>query len=195
MKEFYILKSLSEAEEFIRIKGNVANIKIPVMKSEIQHLDKKRVVFDISEEGGLEIPDLICKEGIVLVSDRVKQLFDAMGIEYVFWKEADIHSERFGIHETFWIIVPPRIDCLDLDKSEWDPQWDFEEGIVPMLESKKIVIRPELTGRFQIFKILGVMDNNIYVDKALYEAMNSCNYNGITFIKGEGGRFDAITPH
>lgn len=183
MKEFYILKSLSEAEEFIKIKGSVAKIKIPVMKSEIHHLDKKRIMFDISEEGGLEIPDLIYQEGVFLLSDRIKQRFDAVGIDYVFWKEADIHSEQFGIHETFWVIVPPRIDCIDLDKSELNLQWNFEEGLLPMLESRKIVIQPELTGRFQVFKILGVMDNNIYVEEELYEAMNQYELKGITFIK------------
>lgn len=183
MSEIYVLKSLSGAEEYIKIKGDISNIKIPVIKSEIQYLNKEKIELSISESGGLEIPDIIYYEGIFFVSNKLKLFFDSMGIDYVFWKASDIHSEQFGIHETFWILVPQRIDCLDIDKSVFDLEWDFQDGLLPMLKIQKIVIQPKLIGNFHIFKILGIMDNNIYVTKELFEKISSCNFKGIDFLK------------
>ena len=183
MSDIYVLKSLSNAEEYIKINGNISNIKIPVMKSEIHHLDKKTIEFSISDEGGLSIPDLIYYEGIFLFSNKLKQALDERNIDYVFWKKADVNSEQFGIHESFWIIVPPRIDCIDIDKSDLNFEWDFEGGLLPMLEANKIVIQNKLVGRFEVFKLLGIMDNNIYITSKLREVIISKGFEGIEFLK------------
>lgn len=183
MLEIYVLKTLSAAEEYIQIEGNITDIKIPLLKSELQYLNKEKIVFDISEEGGLEIPDALYYDGSFLVSDKFKRLLDSLNIDYIFWKPADIHSEQFGIHETFWIMVPPRIDCLDIDESVYNTKWDFQDGLLPMLEVEKIIVDPKLIGRFHLFKILGVLDNNIYVTNQLVEKLKPYHLKGVCFFK------------
>ena len=183
MKDIYILKSLSGAQEYIKLEGNVEDIKIPVMKSEIQHLDKKRIELTVSEEGGLEVPDLIYYEGLFLLSSRLKQLLDSRKMDYVFWKGVDIQNERLGIHESFWLIVPPRIDAIDRENSDLVLEWNFDYGLIPLLKVNKVVIRDKAIGRFELFKLLGVMDNNIYVTKELYDIIVAKEFEGIGFIK------------
>ena len=183
MSGLYVLKSLSAAEEYIKVKGDISNIKLPIRKSETQYLNKEKIELGILESGGLEIPDVIYYESIFLISNRLKQLFDTVGIDYVFWKPADIHSEQFGIHETFWIIVPQRIDCLDIDNSIFDSEWDFQDGLVPMLNIEKIAVLSKNIGNFQIFKILGITDNNIYITRELFEKISLGDFKGIDFLK------------
>ena len=182
MDKIYIMKTLSGAEEYIKLEGNLAQLKEACIKSEIQYLSHEKVTFQVSEQGGLEIPDVICQEGIVFISSQIKEMLDLEGIDYVFYKQADIISDKYGIHENFWIMVPPRIDCIDLDKSDFVAEWDFEEGLVPVLNVNEIRIMPKLLGRFEIFKIFGIADNNIYVRERIYQVLNSGHYEGITFI-------------
>lgn len=182
MGEFYMLKSLSAAEEYIKLKGRLSGLKGPCIKSEIQYLDRAGILLGISDEGGLEIPDVIYQDGIFFVSGQVKDLLDSQGIDYVFYKEADIVSDKFGIHETFWIMVPPRIDCVDVDKSHIRLEWDFEDGLAPMLDAGRIRIIPKMTGRFEIFKVFGIADNNVYMSKRLYEILDSRRLEGIEFV-------------
>lgn len=186
-KKIYILQSLSSAEEYIRLKGDASKIKPYVVLSEFQYLDKSPVKMEISEDGGLEFPDLIYHEGIMFASDMFKRFLDSQKIDYLFWKQADIVSEKFGKHEKYWIMVPPRIDCLDVERSSFEKNWDWDNGLLPQLEATKIVVDPARVGNFQIFKILGINDNNIYVTKELCEQLEARNFEGVEFYKLKGG--------
>lgn len=182
MNHIYALKALSSAEEYIHLEGDFARYKIPCMKSEIQFLDREETVFTVSKEGGFEIPDMICQEGIVFLSGRVKQLLDEVGADYVFYKKVHVVSHAFGIHETYWMTVPPRIDCISLEDSILKTDWDFEDGIIPELEAEKIILSLKMVGRFQIFKIMGVRDNNIYVTQKLYDKLHSVDLEGMEYM-------------
>lgn len=182
-KKIYILQSLSSAEEYVRLKGDVSKIKPYVVLSEFQYLDKSSVKMEISEDGGLEFPDLIYHEGIMFASDMFKRFLDSQKIDYLFWKQADIVSEKFGKHEKYWIMVPPRIDCLDVERSSFEKNWDWDNGLLPQLEATKIVVDPARVGNFQIFKILGISDNNIYVAKELLDQLEAQNFEGVIFNK------------
>lgn len=69
-----------------------------------------------------------------------------------------------------------------MDKSDIDLEWDFEEGIVPILNANDIRIMPKLLGRFEIFKIFGIADNTIYIKERIYRILSSRQYEGIAFI-------------
>lgn len=182
MNNFYMLKTLSGAEEYIKLTGPLSELKTPCRKSEIQYLDKSRITLGISHDAGLEIPDIIYQDGIFFISGQMKNCLDSRGIDYVFYKQADIISDKFGIHETFWVMVPPRIDCLDIDKSDICLEWDFEDGLVPVLDANRIRLVPKMIGRFEIFKILGVADNNVYITKRLCEILRTEQFEGIEFM-------------
>lgn len=79
-----MLKTLSGAEEYIKLEGNLAQLKEACIKSEIQYLTPEKTIFQVSEQGGLEIPDIICQEGIFLISSQIKELLDSEGIDYIF---------------------------------------------------------------------------------------------------------------
>ncbi len=183
MESVYVMKLLSDTEEYIRLEGDFSALKDPCMKSEIQYLDKEKAVFQVSEEGGLELPDFMVQEGIVFVSAACKEWMEEEGMDYVFFKQAEVYSDTFGIHETYWIMVPPRIDCLDIDKSVLHLEWDFYDGLLPLLEAEKIAVFPEMAGRFQMFKILGLLDNNIYVREAFYQKAQFQGWDGVCFMK------------
>lgn len=178
----YVLKVTSNSKEYIKIDGNIANIRIPIMKSEVHLLTKERVVFDILDSGGREIPDFLYHEGILLVSDRVKEFFDSKDMDYFFYKEAILQSKSLSIYERFWIVVPPRIDCVDMSKCEINlDSYDYLNGIIPMFECENILLSEKLIGRFTMFKVLGVLDNNIYVTNNLNEEMMK-NFSGVCFV-------------
>lgn len=180
----YILKSLSGAEEYIQIIGDVSKIRMNVLKSEIHLLNDDIVQFEISEQGGLVIPDILYYEGIYLLSNRVKELLDRNNADYLHWIKAKIRSKKLGFQEKFWIIIPPKIDCVDIDRSEIDvSKWDYSDGLIPMFEYTSLRIVPKLVGRYGIFKILGIRDNNIYITDRLFEQFKSQDYDGIEFIK------------
>ncbi len=180
----YIIKCLSGAEEYIQIVGDVSKIRMHIVKSEIHLLKDDVVPFEISEQGGLLVPDVLYYEGIYLFSNRVKELLDRNKADYLHWIKADIHSEKLGIKEEFWILIPPKIDCIDIDRSDIDVSgWDYSDGIVPMFEYSSLKIIPGLLGKYEMFKILGIRDNNIYVTDRLYEQIKAQNYDGLEFIK------------
>lgn len=182
MDNIYVIKTLSLAEEYIQLEGDISKYRIPSMKSELQYIDKNEITMGISVNGGFEVPDIISKDGITFISNRFKQAFDEEHIDYLFYKKVNIISDLFGIHETFWILIPPRIDCLDLDESKIDFNWDYENGLIPMFQAEKIVILKKMLGRFEVFKIAGIQDNNIYLTEKVCNKLRSLNLEGIEYI-------------
>lgn len=165
------------------LKGDFLSLRRHCMRSEYQFLDSKPVRFEISEEGGLELPDVLLQEGIWFVADRVKDTLDNFGADYLFYKKAEIVGNKFGIFETYWILVPPRIDCLDLDESDLDGSWDFRDGLIPDMEFRKISISPGMTGRYDMFKIIGINDYNIYITSELYDVLLYGSFSGLSLFK------------
>lgn len=153
------------------------------MRSEYQFLDRKPVRFDISEDGGLELPDVILQENVWFISDKVKDTLDNYGVDYVFYKKAEIVCDKFGIFENYWIFVPPRIDCLDIDESDLDNEWDFHDGIIPNIGFRKITISSGRIGRYEIFKIMGIDDYNIYITPHMFEVLSSKSFSGLALFK------------
>lgn len=174
---------MSNAEEYIVLSGNFSDLKVHCMRSELQFLDRRPVRFEISENGGMDIPDFILQDNIWFISDKVKDTLDNCGVDYVFYKKAEIVCEKFGIFENYWIMVPPRIDCIDIDKSDFDNEWDFNDGLIPNMNYKKIAISPGMIGRFEIFKIVGVNDYNIYITPHMYEVLSSKAFSGLALFK------------
>ena len=157
--QFYTVKAFGAVEEFIKIDTGLNVIKDACRKSEIQYLDRKIITIAASESGGIEFPDLIIYEDMYLFSNDV-----------------------IGKKELYWLIVPPRIDCLDLDNSEVEDEWDFELGIIPVLHCKKTRIDEKLVGNFEVFKIAGIDDNNIYINENIKNKIININPEGIKII-------------
>lgn len=179
MNNFYVMKSLSGAEEYVDLIDSLGKDRIHYMKGETQYLCDNPVVFEVSDTGGIEIPDLIYHNGIWIASNKLKGVFDSVLANYITYKAAIIQSKQLGIMENCWIIIPPSLDCMDLDKSVYDAEWDFSFGLIPMLNVEKIVILAKNIGHYEIFKVFGVMDNNIYITKRIRDILINNNLDGV----------------
>ncbi len=183
MDEFYIMQSLCNAEEYMRIVFDTSEIKIPAIKAEYQFLDKSEITAGLSKDSGFEIPDFVTINGIHIISDYLKQILEKEMLDYIFYKKINLIDEKYGIHEKFWITVVPRIDCLDIKKSEVKCEWDFEDGLVPVLRAERIEIISKMVGRYKMFRIFGVEDNNIYITGGLYNKLIKKKIEDITYTK------------
>ena len=181
MEQIYVLKTFSNAEEYIRPDGDVHSCRLPAMMSELQFLDRSEIWLGLSDDGGLEIPDVLVYDGILFVSDRLKQAMDEFRVDYVFYKKTNIASQRLGIRETFWMMIPPRLECLDTERSIFDGNWHFEDGLIPRLRADKIVVDVSRLGRYKIFKIAGLLDDNVYLTEELCQYLKGKSLEGVTY--------------
>lgn len=129
--------------------------------SEFQFLTHEPMEVGLSKEGGLEFPDLmICEGCIPLISQRLRASFLQLGLENVFYKPVNLVMRDLGVNEPFWLALPPRIDCLDWEKCEILEDTDDAFPFWARLhEAKKIVIAPDKTGNYKIFKLPPYMAN------------------------------------
>ncbi|MDE6797989.1 MAG: hypothetical protein K2J36_08285 [Ruminococcus sp.] len=112
-----------------------------------QHIDiKNPTVINVDTESGDIYPDLIYNEGtgIPLVSDRFKNILDDFEMEYILFSKVILYHETLRREHECWLMLPPKIDCLDYEKSE------ISEHIGIL---RKAVIDERTTGRFNMFKI------------------------------------------
>ncbi len=182
MNKWYVMKALS-SEDAICLKLELSDLRLAVLKSELQFLDQKELMADIAEEGGFERNDFLYQEGIYFVSDRMKQTLEALGIDYLFFKKVRVVNETYGIHELFWMMLPPRIDCLDLEECEGEKEWDLTLGLIPRLNLETVVINPKRTGHFEMFQIFGVLDNHIYVTEDLAGKLKENRLKGLALVE------------
>lgn len=181
----FMIKSFGNVEEFVRIDGGFSEISEAVRKSEFQFLTKEKLTISVSDSGGIEFPDLVIYDTMYLFSDIIYQEVRNEIDWYVFVKPIDLVCDFLGRKERYWLIVPPRIDCLDLDRSDVKLDWDFSLGLLPTLHSQKSVIDESLVGSYKMWKIAGVDDDAIYVKKELKDKILSLNPEGIKFIACE----------
>ena len=116
-------------------------------KCEHQHIDiKTATVINVDLESGDIYPDFIYNEGtgIPLISDRLKNILEDFEMEYVLFSKVILYHETLRKEHECWLMLPPKIECLDYEKS-------IIIGRAGIL--RKAVIDERKTGRFNIFKI------------------------------------------
>lgn len=184
----YAIKAMGDIEEYVNIDGTLLlETAEHCRKSEVQFLNKEKIYITTNERGGTEFPDVLVSNGVYLFSDKIiKEINNKFDMNwYVYLKPVEISCEITAKKELYWIVVPPRIDCLNLDNSEIKYDWDFDLGIIPMLHCGKIIIDEQLTGSFKMFKILGIDDNTIYINEELKNILTSMEIDGLKIIECE----------
>jgi len=152
MEMFYIMDASGNSEDFYAF---LKNFKKPCAMSEFQYLDKKAISIEIDNE--VEIyQDFIYTHGIPLISERIKDYFDSKGIDYLFYKKIVLQKSDIGIKEIYWLALPPRINCLDKQKSNIDEYLNVAD---------EICINPDCIGRYKIFKLAGVTNLEIILNE------------------------------
>ena len=161
-----------KSEFYVKVKVP-REIKRGVKDSEFQFLNHREIVVELEDTYGTDFPDLIMAENYVpFVSTKLKQLFDTWGIDNLYYKKIVLNLSGYDISEVYWLALPPRIDCLDPEKS-----FDKELEIC-----NKIIILPDKVGNYDIFKLLNGSDEIIITEKIkkfMTRELESQNIQGI----------------
>lgn len=180
----------TDTEDYIKLQGNFAPLSEACTRGELQFIDKKRMKVSVSLAGGLEIPDILMSESLICISKKCKETLDKNGIDYLFYKEILVESAEFSIHETFYLLIVPKIDCISLDSiPETDQLWDYHDGFMPMIDSTVyhgegdfFAIDNERLGRYELFRIFGLQDDSIYVTDKVKMVLENQELEGIQFL-------------
>lgn len=165
-----MLDGSSNVTEFLRLGDGARVISAECAASEFQFFDKQPLYLEIDPSSGGECQDFIYENGVPLASDRLKEFFDAFGIDYLFYKRVILKISERGFEEPYWLALPPRIDCLNFEKSEIDEVVNAAD---------EIVINSNRIGRYDIFKLLYVSNLEIILTEDLADALKAKNFIGL----------------
>lgn len=168
--KYYAIGSSSNVEEYLSIGLGLADLQKPCAMSEFQHLDKDTIYIEADRESGNLCPDFIYEQGVPIISESVKSFFDSYGIDYLFYKKIILKKSDIGMEEPYWLALPPRINCLNFEKSEIDDFLNAADEIV--IDSRKI-------GRYDIFKLSGVTNLEIIITEKLALALKKMKFVGM----------------
>lgn len=149
MKNYYKIESNRLPEKYVTINEDSVSFifKNACFMSEFQHIDTKEpVLISIDENSGDIFPDLLGHEGngIVIISQRFKDILEDYGVDYVLFCKIILRRESIRNDHICWLMIPPKIQCLDYEKSKISAASRI---------LRKAVIDERTTGRFDIFKI------------------------------------------
>lgn len=152
--------------DYINLDGDFIpdGVKRAVRQSAFQFVERDFCEIPVDPESGNLLPDFMCdiRNHVPVISDRLKRVFDSLDIRYLFYQRLRVVDKKSGLSERYWLAIPPRIDCLQREKSVIDPLWN---------RATKIVIDIEKIGNYDIFKTAGVSNQEIIVTKRLKEAV------------------------
>ena len=74
MNELYRLDVLSVSEKYIipKLNENIEKMKPHFYRDELWYLDHNTETIPVSDEGGIDIPDVISFEDLLFFSDKLK---------------------------------------------------------------------------------------------------------------------------
>lgn len=156
---YYIVKEIEERSDRLTISKLPQGINIQ------NERDNKVEFFDMGIEfvekgsSGNIISDII-NEPVPFFSEKAMELLASFNVENIFYKPCCIVNSKKEITGQFYMGVIDKIECLNYEKSIFS-----EEKIV------KAEIDEDKTGYYKIFRINGVEENLIIVNKELKDKM------------------------
>lgn len=155
--------------------------------SEFQYLDHAPLSVEVADDGGIVFPDFIVHQTIPLISIGVRRVLDRFNIDYIFYKPVQLTIAARGIAEDYCMALPPRIHCLDVERSTFiaREEEDSRQPIERRCEVSKIVIAPKKVGRFDIFKIANAVNQEIIVTERLKNALDAGAFENMFFYELE----------
>ncbi len=180
--KFFKMYSQPSVEEYVVPGKEIEVLMRGCRYSEFQFLDRSPLSVEISEEGGTIFPDFIEYQTIPLISASMSRIFDALDIDYVFFKPVQLTFAERGISENYRLALPPRINCLNRWRSKIDI--DDEPFVLPLeriCEAIKIVIDENKIGRYDIFRAAGIVNSDIIVTERLKNALAAEDFSNLYF--------------
>lgn len=185
---FFELYADSCVEDFIKLENSAFSEKFEraCHFSEFQFLDHKPIEIEISQDGGITFPDLLIQENvIVLISAKMRKIFDACGVDNLFYKPVTLTFSQLGFAENYFLALPPRIDCLKMSASVIEIE--DGENFLPEMTLKtveKIFIDQNKIGNYKIFKLPPFFTNTeIIVTEDLKSALEGAALVNVNFLE------------
>lgn len=185
--KFFVMYAETCVEDYVEPGAEIFELERGCLNSEFQFLDKTPLSVEISEDGGIYFPDFILSGTIPLVSTSIKRTLDKFGVDYIFYKPVQLTCSELGRAENYFLALPPRINCLDLQKSIVEVEEN--KFILPLeliREATKICIAENQIGRYDIFKLAGVVNQEIIVTERLKNVLAAGNFENLFFCELEG---------
>lgn len=182
MSEFHFLSAFDVIESpFLYLCHDEldTNIIYGCKNSEFQYIPSKIGEMILDDNSGDNVPDLIFDRMncVPLISERLKSLFDELQIKNLYYQRVRLFRKRDNLQESYWLAVPPRIDCLDFEKSTIDDMWNTAEVI--SIDKDKI-------GNYLIFKLSKVVNDEIIVTDYLKDQIEKKKFtSGIVFVSDQ----------
>lgn len=174
MKDYFILDASKNVEEYVSVTDGIKEMEKACQMSEFQFLDKKSISMEADKDSGRIFQDFIYDKGVPIISDRMKDCLDSLGVDYLFFKKVLITKKKIGIEEVYWLALPPRINCLNREESEIDEMLDVAE---------EIVINDDKVGRYEIFKLGGVGNLDIILSGNVADVLKEKKFIGVHIYK------------
>ena len=171
-------------EDYITLdSAELERISAACADSAFQLLDREEARFTVSQEdGGFTFPDFYYQMSVPLFSVRIYEPLRDM-LEGCFVKKALL---RDGSSEVpYMLVLPPRIDALDIRKSEIIENYGTREA--PLYELGKTALRKDCAGRYHLFKIKDALDDRIFVTEAFKRRAEALKAEGAAFWEAETG--------
>lgn len=185
--KFFIMYAETCIEDYAVPGKEILQLERACLNSEFQFLDRTALSVEISDAGGLYFPDFILSGIIPLVSTAVKRVLENFNADYVFFKPIRLTVTDLGRVEDFWLALPPRINCLDWERSILEVEDnEFALPFERMREAKKILIDENQIGCYNIFKLAGVLNQEIIVTERLKTALEVAGFENMFFSELEG---------
>ena len=185
--KFFVMYAETCIEEYAEPGAEIFELERGCLNSEFQFLDHSPLSVEISDEGGVYFPDFILSGTIPLVSTPMKRTLEKFGADYLFYKPVQLTCAELGRAENYFLALPPRINCLDTRKSVIEVE--DNNFILPtelIREATKICIAENQIGRYDIFKLAGVVNQEIIVTEKLKDALAAENFENLFFYELEG---------
>lgn len=183
---YYILYGETAIGEYARPGSEIDSLEKGCRKSEFQFLDRTPLDCSISEYGGYEFPDLIIHQKCMpLISETMRQIMDRAGVDNLFYKRIILKDDLVDVREPYWLALPPRIDCLDMDNSIInDRTGDLGPAGKNLFNVFHIAIDQEKVGNYQIFRLPAAYENQeIIVTENLRNILTDMNLINVYFQK------------
>ncbi len=167
---YFVLDSSHIVQGYVTLSDELKDLSLHCSSSEFQYLTKDTREVLLKDKTGTVWPDFINEKGIPLVSKKMKDFLLKNGLDYLFYKKILLKTDRNSDGHEYWLALPARISCLNLEDTVIDDLFGTVEHFV--INDKKV-------GRYEMFKLDGVTNLEIIITESLANKINEQDFVGV----------------
>ncbi len=175
----YKLMFHSIVEEYIKLDYEaIESISLSCIASDFHLIDKSDATVETSLDGGTEFPDYYFQNGIPLFSEKLYNDINPYIQKNVLKKKFTIVSKAIREEKKYIMLLPLRIDCIDMKRSEF---FDIGDEI-PCYDVTELFIDESKIGNATFFKLANAVDSGIYVTETIKGILEKNSYEGFSVL-------------